>query len=230
MPTPIYNNQIVAQGLARLTSAFRTQPNVRAWLAVLLQPFQDLEDAYWGARPAEYGDGILVARFLSTAQQFSVPPYNNIFDTLGALVGQPRVGLNDPQYVTAIRLRVAVNRSTGKSTDWSRIAQILLNAGAGGPVHYYDATPASQGAAFFLFVGQMSAADTPQPQVVQGIIGQACPNGVRGCFGYTIWTAGNDAIFSDATQPGVLPTGGGGFGDAVAGKVGGLAVSCVNLD
>jgi hypothetical protein len=224
---PVYKSNIVAEGLGRLTSAFSQQPNVRGWLTVYLQPFQDLENMYWGtqqtadAQGNTYGVGLLVARFLASATQYSTAPFNVVFDTIGAIVGQPRLGMTDPQYVTAIRLRIAVDHATGRTPEWSNFASILLRAGAGGPVEFLDA---GQGSQFYFFVGDEVLID---PNVVASILAGAVPNGVYGVFGYSTWPDGNDFEFSDANNPSV--TGQGTFGDSVAGVVGGLLVSGVAI-
>lgn len=205
MTTPIHNTQIVAQGLARLTSAFTTQPAIRAWLAVCLQPWQDLEDAAFQ---------VLTMRFLATATTYSLPATNVAFDTIGALVGQPRSGLSDSDYKSIIYLRIAVNRSTGRTTDWSNFGAILLRAGAGGPVSFYEAMAG-------LFFGVWD--ENLNPQLVAQTLAQAVPSGVYGIFAYSTWPDGNDFEWADVNNPST--TGQGTFGDSVAGLVGGLLVS-----
>lgn len=64
MSVPRQNLQIVAQGLARLTTQFVAQANIRAMLAVYLQPFQDLENAVWA---------VMNARILASALLLSPP-------------------------------------------------------------------------------------------------------------------------------------------------------------
>src|SRR5580700_8605674 len=181
MPVPVYNGQIVGQGLARLTSAFITKPNVRAWLAATLQPWQDLENATWAA---------LGARFLASAPCYTLPATNNVFDTIGALVGQPRDGYSDTDYKSLIYIRVAVNRSTGRTVDWSNLASILLREAAG-PVGYMDGAPNAGpadplpeivgGASFALWCYDMAILN---PILVASIMAEAVPNGVRGTFIY----------------------------------------------
>lgn len=206
MPTPVYNNQVVGQGLARLTGAFAQKPNVRAWLAACLQPGQDLEDATWQ---------VLGARFLATAIRYTLPQTNSVFDTIGALVGQPRDGYSDSDYVSLIYLRIAVNRSTGKTADWSKFGTILLgqslgplgyfegganmgpNSGNGNdpvgawpvPTPIYDSVvsvPLVQqiagGASLCLFCYGMTSLS---PVLVASIMADAVPNGVRGTLVYT---------------------------------------------
>ncbi len=46
-------------------------------------------------------------------------------DDLGAIVGQPREGRTDTEYVDAIKLRVRINRSQGRSEDMVQIANLI---------------------------------------------------------------------------------------------------------
>jgi hypothetical protein len=206
VPLPIYNPQIVAQGLARLTGAFGQKPNVRAWLAACLQPAQDLEDATWQ---------VLGARFLASATRYTLPETNAVFDTIGALVGQPRNGYSDSDYVSLIYLRIAVNRSLGRTTDWSRFGGILLTQSLG-PLGYFEGganASATYGSASdpsstwpFLNSSAQSLATYPvvlqiaggaslclvcygmivlNPVLVASILADAVPNGARGTLVYT---------------------------------------------
>jgi hypothetical protein len=200
---PRYNDKIVAQGLARLTSAFITKANVRAMLAVYLKPFQDLEDATWG---------VLTGRFLATATVYVLPQTNTVFDSLGTLVGQPRAGMSDGNYKPLIYLRVAVNRATGRITDWATFATILLQT-SGGPVNLYEGE-----AAVCFGVWDM----TLSPPKVAFALSGAVPNGVYGLFKYTTWPDGNDFMWGsryDATA------GQGKWGSRYDAAIGGLFVA-----
>jgi hypothetical protein len=216
---PRYNQQIVAQGLARLTSAFITKPNVRAWLAVILQPWQDLEDATWD---------VLTGRFLSTAEILAPTtalPGNVVFDILGELVGQSRNGLADVEYRAFLYLRIAANRAKGLTTDWSNFAAIILKNFAAGPVSFYES-----GAGLFLGVWGFSGddAETSIPNLIAQALHAAVPNGVNGVFAYTTWPdTGGDFEWDDTTNPST--TGNDGWGDSVSGAVGGMLVSGIGI-
>ena len=178
MVAPNYNTQVVGQGLARLTSAYITKPNVRALLAVYLQPFQDLEDRIWS---------VLNTRILRTATCYSntvsIPGTDNVvFDTLGALVGVSRGGLGDLSYRSVIYLEVAVNRATGRTTDWSGFFNILQPY-CSGTVIYLDGE-----AAFYYGLWNL----TLDPNQIGLALSKAVPNGVGGYFAYTTWPDGND--------------------------------------
>ena len=192
MPVPLQNPQVVGQGLARLTSAFITKPNVRAWLAAILRPWQDLENAAWQ---------VYTMRLLATATQYALPATNAVFDVIGSIVGQSRDGLGDADYVSLILLRIAVNRATGRITDWSGFGGLLLRF-SGGPLFYWEGGPRKDVArppngyvvgptipaqiiggqgSFILFVYDM----TLNPELIAGILADAVPNGERGVLGYT---------------------------------------------
>jgi hypothetical protein len=190
MATPIQNLQVVAQGLARLTSSFITKPNIRAMLAIYLQPFQDIENALFQ---------VLTMRFLGTATLYALPETNPVLDAIGGIIGQPRNGMSDASYQSAIYLRIAVNRSNGRTANWAQFGQILLQrAGAGGPVSYYEAA-----AGLFFGVWDLATLD---PVAIAKILAGAVPNGVYGVFAYSTWPDGNDfewgSVYSAAAGEG----------------------------
>jgi hypothetical protein len=219
---PLWNHRIVAQSLAWLTGGFQ-QPNIRAWLAAIAQEMQEIEDATWG---------VLTMRFLATVELFppvgSGPPpnSNDTLDVIGALVGQPRSGLDDADYQTLIFLRIAVNRAIGRVGDWAGFAKILLRAGAGGPVSYYEAMAGLFFGVWNLPQGPYPTADI-NPNIVAQALAQAVPNGVNGIFAYSTWPDGDDFEWCDVNN--VATTGQGGWGDSVAGQVGGLLVSGIGI-
>lgn len=207
MTTPSRNTQIVAQGLARLASKYVTQPNMRAMLAVYLQPAQDLEDAIWD---------VIEGRVLATATLYALPETNAVLDELGALVGQPRTGMSDAQYQAMIYLRIAVNRSTGRAVDWSRFAQILLRT-SGGPAFYYD-----DQAGLVLGMWDM----TLDPLVVAAALARAVPNGVYGNLSYSLWPDGADYAVGSVYDPSAGQL---GLSSVYDTSVGGVAVATVAI-
>lgn len=206
---PIYNPNVVAQGLARLTSAFVTKPAIRAWLTVLLQPFQDVEDALFQ---------VLTMRFLATAAVLTLPAQNTVFDTIGALVGVSRQGvaLSDATMKALIYLRIAVNHSTGRITDWSRFAQIL--APFVSAIVYLD-----QQASIYFGLWDL----TLPPNAVAAELGRAPGNGIYGLLAYTTWADGNDIAF-DSVYDGT--SGQGTWGSVYTTTVGGLLVAGAALE
>jgi hypothetical protein len=211
---PSHNSQIVAQGLARLTSAFIAKPHCRAWLAAILQPVQDLEDATWG---------VLLGRFLRTATVLTTMPGNVVFDSLGALVGLARGGLYDTDYKAMIFLRVAVNRAQGRTTDWSNFAAILLANFASGPVALFE----NGGTIDFGVWGFSSLpSEVNIPNLVAQALALALPNGVAGTLAYSTWPDGNDFSFSSRVATGA---GEAGFGSRYSAPAGGVLVAAAAL-
>jgi hypothetical protein len=204
---PVYNDKIVPQGLAKLTSAYITKPNVRAWLAAVLQAQQDLEDATFA---------VLRMRFLRTAQLFALPQTNIVFDTIGKIVGIGRGVMSDLQYQSAIFLEVAVNRSNGNTTDWSRFGAILtpfIDA-----LIYLDCDMAS----FYFGLWNLQL----DPNIIGSSLTRAVPNGVYGELAYTVWPDGSDfewSSFYDSTA-GEL-----GWGSVYDTTVGGLLAASIAM-
>jgi hypothetical protein len=110
---PQRNDAHVDEGLELLTSKYRDKPIVRAILAALLSRVQVLEEelwqVLWGWVLTHYG-------YTASGQQL---------DDLGAIVGQPREGRSDADYVLAIRLRIRINRSNGRSEDVLQVAKMI---------------------------------------------------------------------------------------------------------
>jgi hypothetical protein len=200
---PSYNTQIVAQGLARLTSQFQTQPNIRGWLAAVLAECQVLETALYG---------VVTMRFLATATLYTLPATNIVFDNIGALVGQARGPLSDLQYKALILLRIAVNRATGAVPNWSGFAAILAPYCADTPVFYGD-----QAAIYF---GCWDL--TLDPNQVASSLGRAVPNGVRALFAYSTWADGSDFEWTSAYDSAIGEL---GWGSVYVSTVGGLLVA-----
>lgn len=208
MSVPIYNDKHVSQGLARLTSGFITKYNVRAWLAAILQQQQDLEDAAFQ---------VLTMRFLRTAICYTLPETNTVFDVLAKLVGAPpRGGLSDVQLKTLIILQVAVNRATGKTTDWSRFAAILLpDVDA---LMYLDGDNAD----FYFGLWNLQL----DPALVAESLTKGVPNGVYGELAYSVWPDGGDFEFTSVYD---LTVGEEGWSSRYLPTVGGYLVAGIAM-
>lgn len=208
-PIPSYNNQIVGQALARLSGKFITQPTIRAWLRVIMQPWQDLEDATWG---------VLTMRFLATAAVLTLPATNTVFDSIGALVGVTRAGtiLSDLVMKGLIYLRIAVNRCKGEIGDWSRFAQILAPY-VGGPAMYLDGQAA-------IYFGLWNL--TLPPNAVGQELSRAPGNGIYGELAYSQWPDGDDFSFTSVYD---AIAGQAGYGSVYDATAGGLQVAGIEL-
>lgn len=113
----------VAQAIANLVEQYKAQPKIAATLEAFVQQVQDLEDALFE---------LLDERDLDTAVGAQL-------DTLGAIVGEGRLGRNDDDYRIAIRGRILVNLSEGTPVDLIE----LLSALSGGSVKLVEYFPAS---------------------------------------------------------------------------------------
>lgn len=110
----------VAEGLALLTGMYQGKPVTEAILTALLNKVQTLEvdvwDCIWG----------WVLEWLDPADPNNYfIPTGTALDDLGAIVGQPREGRIDEEYVDAIRLRARINRSKGRAEDVIQVAALL---------------------------------------------------------------------------------------------------------
>lgn len=98
-----------ARGVERLIERYR-RPRTSALLASWLGEVQAVEDALWQ---------LLVERSIDTAEGAQL-------DVLGAIVGQPRRGMDDDTYRVWIEARNQVNRSSGTTSEMLSIARALL--------------------------------------------------------------------------------------------------------
>lgn len=108
---PTLNTAVVAEGLARLTDAYRNLPKIAGLTKACLLSVQDIENVVWTVLN---GVNLLPA----------TPPTGKNLDNLAAIVNVPRNGRTDAQLWTAFKLQVMVLRSRGRSED----LLALLNA------------------------------------------------------------------------------------------------------
>lgn len=104
----------VELGLSRLPAYLRGKRRWAELLAACLRPLQDVEDTLLE---------IMRQRNLEDAVGAQL-------DQLGALVREPRAGLEDVAYRRRIRARIARNRSQGLVEDVIRIARLIIFNGA----------------------------------------------------------------------------------------------------
>ena len=95
----------------RLHQRHRDKVNIEALLRLIVDPVQDIEDAFWG---------LLVDRYISTAA-------DETLNILGRIVGQARDGLVDADYRRYIRARIAANKSKGKWSDLIIVTRLILD-------------------------------------------------------------------------------------------------------
>lgn len=116
----------VEDGIDLLIDQYRDKPRIEALLTSYLTPCQKLENTFWD---------ILEKRALDVATDAQL-------DTLGRLVGQPRIGATDDDYRAFIRTRIRANRSRGKSVDVIEVA-ILATGGDQRAIRYIEIYPAT---------------------------------------------------------------------------------------
>lgn len=121
MSIPAVDNNHLAEGLAKLTEVFKKQPVIKAVLTEYLRPFQEIETLFWS---------IINSRILDNN------PTGDQLDQIGGLVGEERLGRTDTVYLTAIKLRIRVNRSQGRAEDIIQIANLIS------PSTYHEFYPA----------------------------------------------------------------------------------------
>jgi hypothetical protein len=117
--TPAAPVDYVADWKGRLTSRlymqFRNKVTWGLWIVLLARQFQDLEDS-----------GQTLTSLLDIDALAGIQ-----LDILGVIVGQPRIGVDDPTYRLYLRARAASNRSTGTPEDLYVVFRALLGVATG---------------------------------------------------------------------------------------------------
>lgn len=109
--TPEKSSDIVARGLALLSSKYSDKVQIKGLLTAYLLELQELEDATYS---------VLLGLLIDNAIGFAL-------DALGDIVVEARRGRGDEPYRLAIRVASAVNRSRGRNED---LIAVLKTAGA----------------------------------------------------------------------------------------------------
>lgn len=128
IPTPIKDH--VESAKDRLTSMFQDRRVIEALLKAWVGRLQRLEDELWK---------------VINARNFLDNPTGIVLDILGQIVGEARDSRTDPDYLEAIRIRILINKSSGKVPD---ILKILNAAARGSWWDYWEEYPAGFGWAF----------------------------------------------------------------------------------
>lgn len=111
MATPTRRDH-AAEAYGRLLHQFKDKPNLVALLAIFMRQFDELEAAIYA---------LLVERTIYAAVGAQL-------DQIGAVVGQPRNGMDDDTYRRYILARVAANNSDGLVEDLIDITRLILNS------------------------------------------------------------------------------------------------------
>lgn len=164
VPTPVTNQ--IERALGRLTTAFRSQPNVRAILKSLLVGVPELEATLWAVINTRILSNldVMVAANQDTGDQI---------DNIGALVGESRQGRTDAEYLPVVKLRIRVNRSHGTPND---IIEVMKLSGL--DFRYREA---GEGVSTF----RVDTYGNTQSAVIIDAVKRARSGGSRGMVAYT---------------------------------------------
>lgn len=155
-------------GLKRLCLYFQKKPRMAAYLRAVMSEVQRLEDLIWACYILD-----------SDPDLTSVGGVH--LDTLGVIVGEPRIDRTDAQYRPGIRARIKINKSDGKIEQLYEI-MALISPGTTYAIRQYY--PASM-VAHFGSIGGARASD------VSRMLNQARAAGVRLDVGYGGGTVGS---------------------------------------
>lgn len=145
---------LVDEALGKLLGQFKGRARIEALLAILAQPFQDLEDS---ARQ------LLTQRLVDNA-------VGEQLDVLGRIVRQPRDGRDDDTYRLWIRARTKLNLSSGTGPQILEIVALVL---PDNEFHLINSPPAS------FSLEAHGAVDVALVEAVAEILREAADAGVR---------------------------------------------------
>lgn len=106
------NDDHASQALARLLTQLRGKPNVAALLTTYLTQVQEIEAVF---------------DVLYNQRGVDSPIGGVVYDGLGQIVGLPRNGLTDIQYMTRINAQIVVNNSSGTIQDLIDAVQFVTS-------------------------------------------------------------------------------------------------------
>lgn len=155
----IAQNTTHADRVSRLIEQWSGKPDLASILRSYLAQAQDIEDALFE---------IISERCLDVAVGVQL-------DTLGRLVKQPRTTASDDRFRTAIRARIAINKSNGTAEDLIRVASLLLTE-FGEAFELRDEPPAQ------VRVTVIDALQSGDPDLLAALLNEARLGGVRLLF------------------------------------------------
>ncbi len=107
----------ITTGLEKLTETFKDQPVIEAMLSAFLRQADELEEQLWLLM---WG---WVLEYVHEDGTYNA--YGAQLDDIGVIVGQLREGREDDDYIAALKLRIRINLSKGRSSDMVAIAALL---------------------------------------------------------------------------------------------------------
>lgn len=174
MSDPIQKLTHVADGLARLLTQFKGQPNISGILASYLRQIQELETMLFSLMAERYVDTAIGAQL----------------DGIGRVVGERRGGKNDVDYRVAIKGRIRANAGNGRVED---IHTLFVNLLAG----FSFVFTAGPDAEFVYEIVEPLTPSDPSPTILNAQLQIAKGGGIRASLLYGTQPA--DEIFTYAT-------------------------------
>lgn len=101
------------QGVFKFLEQFKDKPSLEALARSYLNRIQELEDAIWE---------VLLIRGIDLSEGVNL-------DSIGVIVGRPRLGLGDSDYRIALRAQIRINRSSGTPEDMIAVTGLSIPAG-----------------------------------------------------------------------------------------------------
>lgn len=196
----IYDYEHANEGVALLLEQFTDSPNLQALVAVLMGQVQDCEGVAWQ---------LLTERCIDYAS-------GDQLDGLGAIVGETRDGRDDGLYRTAISVRIAVNRSNGRTEELISILGLLY--GEDLVVWVRESLMSLE------FDLRNAYDDDAPPDIVVRLLRQAKAAGVRIELQYPVGSPDDEIRYGDYEGSDV---GGLGLGDYEGSDVGGYAAGVI---
>jgi hypothetical protein len=170
LPIPVASHAAEARSL--LTALFANKAKVVAVLNSLTWHLDELEAVY---------QAIISCRLLANS------PTGDALDQLGAIVGEARAGRSDVDYLTAVRLRIRVNRSQGTAEDIIQIANLI------GPADYEESAN---------YHWTVTIYNTPSARILIDLLGRAKAAGSYGVVRYsTTWPVADNLTYESVYGP-----------------------------
>jgi hypothetical protein len=123
----------VRDGLNRLIGQFQNRPILAAELSSFLQRLQEIENVLWQIILGRSIVALTSPEGVTTSTAIGVQ-----LDQLGKIVGAPRAGLSDADYLLAIGTQIYVNRSSGVPENFLTIMRRSVPVGTTGQFSELD--------------------------------------------------------------------------------------------